>query len=330
MKKLFATLAIAMLSASLCFAQLQLATLNHNDSISVFYGSRAFQQAHAAAASGDIITLSPGVFNSVNITKAISVRGAGMYPDSIAETEPTSILGSFTINITDSVNRLYVEGIYFAGENVNFYLLSNPQFIKCRFRTFHYTATNSCDMINACFVNCIMDKFDGYSYAHNTQFVNSVILDLDGTGNHHLVNSIANMNPGLIVSQAAYIQNSIVYYSYNNPPSANAYSAFNSIGINTYNTSYVFFKQISNHNLYNYKSFASVFKKFRGSECDNYQLLDTIAENILGSDGTQIGIYGGYMPFDPSVRNPLVKKVNVASRSNNEGKLPVDIEIVSE
>ena len=74
-------LALAMFFATVSFAQQQLATLNHNDSITVYYGASALQQAHNAAVAGDIITLSPGSFTSVTITKPVSIRGAGMFPD---------------------------------------------------------------------------------------------------------------------------------------------------------------------------------------------------------------------------------------------------------
>lgn len=73
-------LAIALVMSVATFAQ-QLATLNHNDSITVYYGMNALQQAHASAVNGDIITLSSGIFNSVNITKAVTIRGAGAWTD---------------------------------------------------------------------------------------------------------------------------------------------------------------------------------------------------------------------------------------------------------
>ena len=90
-----------------------LATLNHEGTISTFYGAQAWKNAHDAAANGDVITLSSGTFLAVNITKAITVRGAGMGIDSTAVSEPTVITGDFTINIAEpGSNRLTLEGIY--------------------------------------------------------------------------------------------------------------------------------------------------------------------------------------------------------------------------
>ena len=55
-----------------------LATLNHEGTISTFYGAQAWKNAHEAAVNGDVVTLSSGSFLATNITKAITVRGAGI------------------------------------------------------------------------------------------------------------------------------------------------------------------------------------------------------------------------------------------------------------
>jgi len=323
------------------FAQQQLATLNHNDSITVYYGASALQSAHAAAVNGDIITLSPGAFNSVDITKAVTIRGAGMFPDTAAGTDPTILLNNFTMTVNqDSLHNLCLEGLYCAGSKVYYSKVYNPQFLKCYFRSISYGASNTI-ITEATFINCIMEHFENsYSgndfvqgYARNTQFINSVILDLSPFGTPALMNCVAKLHCGQNELNKVSVNNSIVYYDYY-WGDINAYTSFNSIGIYTGTGNYNYFVAtgLPNHNLWNYQGFASVFKTFRGSYSDgvDFQLLDSVAATCLGSDGTQVGIYGGLMPFDPSVRNPLIKKCNVASRSTADGKLAVDIEIVSE
>ena len=128
-------LCLTLLAATFVFAQQQLATLNHNDSISVFYGASALQQAHAAAVNGDIITLSPGSFNSVDITKAITIRGAGMFPDTVTGIGNTTLLNHFTLNIAyDPLHNLIMEGINCTGETMSYSTIYDPQFSKCLFR----------------------------------------------------------------------------------------------------------------------------------------------------------------------------------------------------
>ena len=77
MKKLFLSL-VALVMATMSYAQSTLvATLTHGDEIKMFYGAYALQQAHNAAANGDVINLSGGALQSVNIKKALTIRGAG-------------------------------------------------------------------------------------------------------------------------------------------------------------------------------------------------------------------------------------------------------------
>ena len=115
MKKLFSLALLAlMMVASKSFAQSSLlATLSHEGEISTFYGANALKDAHEAAAAGDAITLSSGTFVATNITKPITLRGAGMEVDSINNIAPTIITGNFEINVTNTDNaKLTIEGIY--------------------------------------------------------------------------------------------------------------------------------------------------------------------------------------------------------------------------
>ncbi len=57
-----------------------------------------------------------------------------------------------------------------------------------------------------------------------------------------------------------------------------------------------------------------------------YQLTDD-AKKYLGSDGTEVGIYGGSLPFDPTPTNPQIVKFNVAPKTTADGKLSIDIEV---
>jgi hypothetical protein len=58
-------------------AQNQVAILQHNDTLSAFYGPEALSAAHTAASDGDIITLSSGNFNGCTLSKAVTIHGAG-------------------------------------------------------------------------------------------------------------------------------------------------------------------------------------------------------------------------------------------------------------
>ena len=47
----------------------------------------------------------------------------------------------------------------------------------------------------------------------------------------------------------------------------------------------------------------------------------------LGNDGTQIGIHGGALPFDPIPDNLLVTTCNIAPKTTADGKLSVEIKV---
>lgn len=62
-------------------------------------------------------------------------------------------------------------------------------------------------------------------------------------------------------------------------------------------------------------------------EDNTFGKLTTAAKKYLGSDGTEVGIYGGNLPFDATPTNPQITKFNVASKTTADGKLSVDIEV---
>lgn len=84
------------------------AILSHGDEITTFQSTNAYAEAYAKAEDGDVITLSSGNFTATNITKNITVRGAGMMPGE----NPTVITGDFIINIDPAkTGSLTIEGV---------------------------------------------------------------------------------------------------------------------------------------------------------------------------------------------------------------------------
>ena len=63
------------------------------------------------------------------------------------------------------------------------------------------------------------------------------------------------------------------------------------------------------------------------SDSNPYTLTEE-AKNILkGTDGTEVGIYGGNIPYDATPTNPRITKFEVAQKTTADGKLSVDIEV---
>lgn len=119
MKKILFAMAALLGCATVSFAQTSfIATLQHEGEFTHYYGAGALTSAYNAAATGDIITLSPGTFTSPGtINKSITVRGTGI--ESVDSTWVTGrsnltfVSGDVTFQSTDSTFVTTIEGIRF-------------------------------------------------------------------------------------------------------------------------------------------------------------------------------------------------------------------------
>lgn len=315
-----------------------LATLNHEGTVSTFYGAQAWKNAHDAAVNGDVITLSSGTFVAVDITKAITVRGAGMGIDSKAVVEPTVISGDFSINIAEpGSNRLTLEGIY-SNHKITYTKVINPLFLKCRLKEVT-SSNNSAVLKDASFIHCRIANRLSLGTNCSASCVNSVIQDPyslnDNSSNFEFINSIlvftatnAQLTHHSHYVRSSSLKNSIIKVSYSSDDIDKSSTAYNCIGIG--NT--VMFRNVTNATNKIISDLASLFKTYKGAALDKldsetFELTDTAKTQYLGTDGTEVGIYGGNLPFDPTPSNPQITKCNVAAKSTADGKLSVDIEV---
>ena len=58
-----------------------------------------------------------------------------------------------------------------------------------------------------------------------------------------------------------------------------------------------------------------------------YEMTDEAKSEYVGQDGTEMGIYGGNLPYDTRILSPQITKCNVAAKTTADGKLSVDIEV---
>lgn len=328
MKKLFISLA-TVLVASVCFAQSSmLATLSHDGEISTYYGATALREAYNAATHGDIITLSSGSFVSVDIAKAITIRGAGMEINETVHTEPTVITGDFVINIPDDVTeRLTIEGIYSNNELSYKGTLRNATFIKNRFKEVDYYSSTDGRLINATFIHCrIADAF----YLANESSASCVNCVLwypksnSGTSsNFEFQNCIIKCYDFLSVQSSSY-KNCILLTDFSSSQISGSCVAYNCVG----NINYLFSNIPNTSNTV--KQWTETFKTLTTTnynDSETFELNDEAKTSLLGLDGTQVGIYGGNMPFNSTPTNPQITKCNVAAKSTADGKLSVDITV---
>lgn len=352
MKKLFLSL-VAVMVATMSYAQSMLvATLSHGDDVSMYYGLYALRDAHNAAQSGDVINLSGGSFQAVNITKAVALRGTG-----IDDANPTYITNDFTINIPQADTcRLSMEGIRSTGTITMEGTFNSLCFLKCRLNSINYDGNAA--IKNAMFANCWIGGPYSLRGSSTVQFVNSYIL------------GFSNVNQ---TETAAFFINCVIrpYYFYNSTSYNHDLYDYNNIYLDrAAHPNYIINSQLLNCIIYYYNkensnvqqnqlpsstiaqncvsigfsnlfgsqpantgnkstTFTELFKDCTGSAATGttFELTDEAKTTFLGSDRTEVGIHGGMLPYDTTPSYPQITKMNVANRTTADGKLSVEIEV---
>lgn len=342
MKKILA-IAIALICAS--FAMMAqntfVATLQHNDEVKNYYGMTALQEAYNAAETGDIILLSSGVFNSVNIQKGIKVCGVGLGLDS-----KTVIKGDFEIRSLEASWKTSLEGVY-ALNNVNVYSNDSAvsagkiDFIKSQIGSFNGRATGNPSVASTPIVSIIQNILNNFSIDNNWSSVscfNSLILGNSPTTKFSHVQSSSFINCVFSVGNlgnlySAVFMNSIIrntWTDWTNRRLPSDVIAHNCIAINAgseetfYNLSFG-----SVQNCLYIKNINEVFLTFRGNFSNYAETFDLTeeAKNNLGTDGTQIGMQGGANPYNTTMAYPVITNMQADGKTTKEGKLNVKIEV---
>lgn len=329
MKKLLSFFLVLVCAVS-SFAQTSLmATLNHEGTISTFYGTVALRQAHAAAVSGDVITLSSGTFLSTDISKAVTIRGAGMYVTKAYDivSEPTVLSGDFRIKIhAEDTGRLTLEGIYH-NETIMFYegQTKNALFLKSRFKDI--SRTGDCKVQDLTVLNCRIAGRIDLDDGNSAQFLNSVI---DGfyrgyfSFNHCVIRDSYNE----LGRSGNEYKSSIICCTnqYQNSFSSSS-SAYNNLFISDETK---ILSNVPNNTNLRVPTSDERFAYLRGyDDSKDYKLTDQNRDVLKATDGGEIGIYGGSLPYSAIPTNPQITKFNVASKTTADGKLSVDIEVKS-
>lgn len=322
MKKILFSLFVFSCVVFNCVAEV--ATIKHSDGeIEVFYTVNALKDALAVADTGDVINLSSGYFIIERIEKPVSIIGAGMENDTINGINSTHIFNSGTyiyFKQTSDAAVMKLEGLCF--DNVIYLYrttVNNLTATRCKF-TKHFNYNNSSDSwLNCNFVNCLFTSSD-YTYMYgNCTFLNCYMYKIDeNNGYHTYLNCIVKLNSSSYdksnFTNCVCIRNSSSYVLRN----------FNSCVAISDNGNY----PLGNPALC-VPNYESLFKSFTGTytEGEKFELTDEAAAKWLGTDGTQVGLYGGYVPYDPKPTNIQIEKCTVDKQTDENGKLNVTIKL---
>lgn len=300
------------------------AVLTHNNENTMFYGNKALQQAVEAATDGDVISLSPGTFegyiggpyNNTYFTKSgLTIIGSGMN-----EGPSQTIVNDFRTRAdfnSDKYLKLTLKNLYSSDFISTFgdgkFELSLE---KCKARiaiTCNVDNDNSSTLEMS---NCIAlggnSSFNNFNVNAYNCVLNAATLGSDVTTTKVFTNCITLINP----TGNGSFNNSV--FLYGQGALSNSIRATNCKAIGS-NSNFFGIQAFGNESLGNdFEAFV---------EGSFYELKPELAAIWVDENGEQIGIYGGPEPFSALPDAPRFTKFNVPTRTDADGKLPVEIEI---
>ena len=318
MKYFIFTVVFLLLGLQKSFADVSLiAVLNHEGEITTFTSSSSFKDAVDAAVDGDAITLSSGNFTAVDINKNLTIRGAAMMPGE----NPTILNGDFIVDIDPlSKGSLTMEGLYIP-KKVTLNQANDVILVKCQISEidvpYEAVSINSIRGIH-CFITTefrALSKNDiSESVVKSIEFANSFLRE---ASQEYLTGSTFSncvMERFFPENLANYINCILI-----DPSNTNSEGTYNHCVSNKY----PFGNQPTSAGNQYLPDITDFFKE----DSQIYELKDEYVTALLGSDGSQVGIYGGSLPFSPQTTALKITKFNVASKTTSDGKLPIEITV---
>lgn len=321
-----------------CFTiHAQTALVQSNSSELIFKGNNALVEAVSSAATSSTIFLSGGTFKAdISINKQLTIYGAGHHPDSAFLTGKTILSGSITLE--DNADGFHLEGVELSGGIKSSAEVDDVSIKYCRILGgISFTSNISKNILLTNNAIYLIDM----RYMQNAQIYNNVIYGA-GTGPGSrlihasqaiIANNILhfwNGSENNINGDYNTIKNNIFIYAQGSGGSGGVGGNYNEIYNNIYTQSNPGFGINPTHsgNITGVNINEVIVKTVghQFSYTNDYHLINP--ENYIGTDGAQIGLYGGFYPWKegsvPSI--PYFTKAYIGNHSSPEGIIKVDIE----
>lgn len=280
------------------------------------------------ASAGDTIYVqgSPTDYGSLNIRKKLHIIGAGIKPYNIGLYGYSSRLSNIsldTVSYTSGASGTIIEGMFIGAMN---------SYVGCKNITlrrnyfFPYSTVSLNSITNLLIYNNIIAY--GFTVAGSTNvfIMNNIILSTISNGSTSTIisNNVFLLNGGQTFSYCdlSTITNNIFYYTEVTGTTNCTFSHNIGIGISTN------VLQGTNTGSGNIMGDPKFLYKYTGNtynDLDNYHFQTTSPGKNAGTDGTDIGIYGGQYPFPisaiPSYINcitpsiPVMKELTILNSS---------------
>lgn len=332
MKKLFLLLVMAISAITM---SAQSVALDHEGTSTIFYGAQSLSQAYAQAVDGDMLYISGGTYGDITIEKKLKIYGTGVNPNN-TEATGISVLGNVNINAAGAES--HIEGI-----KANTITLNSAEYVTIRY--------------------CQLG--DIYALLSHNLLVYNNIVSAVRLGDTSRMDRATQLSTGCVISNN-YIQNGL-HRSRENTIKNNI---FRRRGVgddwNSYSFGIVAEACIIENNIFTlpsggyggWYSGTNTLRKnisYLGDETGNYcvgtgkdaEIFVDFEEDsfsfdkdlhlknpgtYVGTDGTEVGLYGGLFPWNEEVMpsNPHIMSNTSGTKTNSEGKLLLNVEVCAQ
>jgi hypothetical protein len=302
-----------------------------NGATPTFY--QQVDDAITKAANGDTIYIPGGSWSiGTPINKRLHLIGVGHHPDSTKVTFPTTLIGSLwlkTSAINGSLTGIYLKGYIFTDtEAVNYFTVS-----RCRisegfyFNSFttHFTINES--VLEGSFysysVNFNATNFTFFNNIISANFANLPFIDSVFKNNIIINSPIAKYS---LLENNIFLSVSGINNAENSTAKNNLFVIGNIFPVGSTN--------VGSNNIPNQNS-ASVFVNQEGivyNYAHDYHLQSSCPGKNAGTDGTDVGIYGGIYPWKAGSvpANPHFQSFKVGPTTDTNGNLNVKIKVAAQ
>jgi hypothetical protein len=320
-------------------AQNPITTLEHAGVTTVFYGLSSFNDAYNASVNGDELYLSAGYFSApASIAKGIKVYGAGHFPDSANVAKRTTILTG--LNINKGADSLRLEGLYIDGY-IRYDAANSVDYVKvirCRMSDVSFNTNSAAAAKDYCsYEECFIDGYLNFNnYGISLMITRSIISgQIHNILNSGLFDGNIMLYNGYCPYNCNYVINNVFGSEFkNNIIITKGYLIQNCTSNRFFNNMicYNFSDYGNNSSLNNYISItqANIFVNQTGNSISyshDYHLKNP--ETYIGTDNTQVGLYGSEYPFKEKgvASNPAFLLKSVSPNTDANGNLQINFKV---
>jgi len=294
--------------------------------------------AITGALAGDTVYVPGGSFDGITISKKLCLIGAGHNPDSTKVTSRTTISSITFGKGADygSITGIYVLQMQRSGPFSN-YAISRCKINSLSFGTFASDSLNNFSL-NENIIGSLL-VYGTNNYFNNNVFMGLIqIIDL-GTINYTIVknNVFLGIGGNFFYRDHCIVENNL--FEQNTSTISTTYGDNNIFFNNLMIGNGQYGKNQGNGNYQDNVLLSTVFIHYDPSNVDgdtiykqDFNLPPGSPYKNAGTDGTDLGIYGGAFPWKPGSlpSNPHFQSINIAPTTDASGNLKVQITVAAQ